>query len=947
MVVDMKNCQDSNGKTQADLFSWIKCVHGNDWPEEQAPAATAVLAKVARVIRSKTAMQKNINKPGGKVSYDKFMNSKFELPSRRPPSQEALSVDVPTESATACASAADAHVPASEYGPLDDTSLEESKEWATMEARIKASYSRTRNLTKRLRRREHALEDAAETIEMQEANKAAGEREKEQIESQLSKTAGDLAKLKDRQHTLVRHLRNAKGMVDYWKKKAEGREASASKSKHQLEAELQSSQQESQQLSREIAEIEEAMVQLVEDAESSENATVLQTMQDGRYTDEMRTCVMSLLTHNVSTHQVGPVIKDVLQLAGYTPSDVPSVTLIRSMLLEGRAVGLVQLSDVATSGEANTLHFDGTTKEGHKYGSFQLTTDDGQYTLAVAETLSGSADHTMELLQHTISELTAAGQKLGRGQSGDKLIAGLKNTMSDRAAVNTKFTSMLQNYRSSILPVLRDDWDSLSEDQQQQMSKLNNYFCGLHLLVNLADHSGAVIKEWENSQPQPSASASDAQRQSECGTYRLIRSPCKAFERHGSEQVGQSVEFETYAKSKGINNIPLAKFRGNRFNIIFHNAAGIFYLAPTMVAYLGFCRMNRLMESVKKDLMDVRLVVGCRALGLLGKFVTAPLWRFLESEAPFSAVHGVYQEIETQLARWAEDPSELVDGTARPFQAAVIAEPDNVFDQLLVPAEHDNMVKGLLQLLTLAWHTYLHRVWEAQYVQDVPEAEETSTVPKTNVISERDFGQLDRLLRSKPNASTLAIEALIMMSNNRPLDWLSFRTQEEQTTILQVARKLVPEHRRLEKARKAAIHAYKLKKIQEQEEASQQREARRIAEVEAITQQLSKLPGGLWLTEQAIIDALAQLPTNKLKIDAIKSQLRFRKRVLCQKAEKSLFAFSRDGKNHPVAELQSNLIQLVSSTASATGTASNISDEVQALENSEDEEMPMVGAPHD
>ena len=101
------------------------------------------------------------------------------------------------------------------------------------------------------------------------------------------------------------------------------------------------------------------MVQLVEDTESSENATVLQTMQDGRYTDEMRTCVMSLLTHNVSTHQVGPVIKDVLQLVGYTPSDVPSVTLIRSMLLEGRAVGLVQLTDVATSGEANTHKLSG------------------------------------------------------------------------------------------------------------------------------------------------------------------------------------------------------------------------------------------------------------------------------------------------------------------------------------------------------------------------------------------------------------------------------------------------------------------------------------------------------------------------------------------------------------------------------------------------------------
>ena len=159
----------------------------------------------------------------------------------------------------------------------------------------------------------------------------------------------------------------------------------------------------------------------------------------------------------------------------------------------------------------------------------------------------------------------------------------------------------------------------------------------------------------------------------------------------------------------------------------------------------------------------------------------------LESDDLFSAVHGVYHEIEMQLARWVEDPSELVDMTAKPFLAAVMVEPDNVFDQLLVPAERNEMVKGLLQLHTLAWHTYLHRVWVVQYEQGVPYAEETSTVPKTNVVSERDFGQIDRLLRSGPNTSTLAIEALITMSNNHPLDWLSFRVQEEQTAILQVA----------------------------------------------------------------------------------------------------------------------------------------------------------------
>ena len=44
---------------------------------------------------------------------------------------------------------------------------------------------------------------------------------------------------------------------------------------------------------------------------------------------------------------------------------------------------------------------------------------------------------------------------------------------------------------------------------------------------------------------------------------------------------------------------------------------------------------------------------------------------------------------------------------------------------------------------------------------------ETKSVPKTNVVSERDFAQLDRLLREKPNASTLSLEGMIMLANNK------------------------------------------------------------------------------------------------------------------------------------------------------------------------------------
>ena len=50
-------------------------------------------------------------------------------------------------------------------------------------------------------------------------------------------------------------------------------------------------------------------------------------------------------------------------------------------------------------------------------------------------------------------------------------------------------------------------------------------------------------------------------------------------------------------------------------------------------------------------------------------------------------------------------------------------------------------------------------------VNDNPSAPleiETGSAPKVNVISECDFAQLDRLLREKPNASTLPLEAMVL-----------------------------------------------------------------------------------------------------------------------------------------------------------------------------------------
>ena len=62
------------------------------------------------------------------------------------------------------------------------------------------------------------------------------------------------------------------------------------------------------------------------------------TFEDGKYTNAMCQCCMSLLSRNVGVSKVGPVISDVLQLCDKVPSKLPSAALLKQMIVEGRGV---------------------------------------------------------------------------------------------------------------------------------------------------------------------------------------------------------------------------------------------------------------------------------------------------------------------------------------------------------------------------------------------------------------------------------------------------------------------------------------------------------------------------------------------------------------------------------------------------------------------------------
>ena len=72
----------------------------------------------------------------------------------------------------------------------------------------------------------------------------------------------------------------------------------------------------------------------------------------------------------------------------------------------------------------------------------------------------------------------------------------------------------------------------------------------------------------------------------------------------GCEKSGRPVQFKTFLHSeKGISEVPLAPFKGNRFNIAFYNGGAVYFLYTHLLEFFEKVhKENRLLGSVWDDL---------------------------------------------------------------------------------------------------------------------------------------------------------------------------------------------------------------------------------------------------------------------------------------------------------------------------------------------------------
>ena len=497
--------------------------------------------------------------------------------------------------------------------------------------------------------------------------------------------------------------------------------------------------------------VKELEVQVDELSEALEElrSCKMQTMDTGHYHHKVRECCMKLMSHNVSIRNVDACIRAVVDLLGQDICQLPKKSTLANMMVEARSVAHLQLAEELSKPSSNTLHSDGTTKFGEKFGGFQVTTQESSYTLCLTEMKAGGAKDFKHILERSLSDIEAAYRAVNQpndqnNSKAKQILASIKNTMSDRHVVEKNFNQLLEEYRDQVLPDVIQGWTELTPDQQASISKMNNFFCGLHFLVALADAASATLQQWESMQ-----SAVPDGSSSECGTMRLVRTACKAIQKQCCQKAGCHTMFKAYLKTQGVTIFPVAKFAGNRFNIIFHNAAGIYYLRKHLIRYLDNLHPSRnmLLQAVLRDLKHPLYLTGCCALGIISKCLTSPLWRILESPLSMSELGQEYQRMYRSLLKWSQDATDLLTGHG----LDQLHGDDNVFQELISGEDDKSQVLELLQMLCKSFSQVSERLlgdhlegglFSSTCTKDLDEV--TATVPKTNARSERDFAILDR-----------------------------------------------------------------------------------------------------------------------------------------------------------------------------------------------------------
>ena len=166
------------------------------------------------------------------------------------------------------------------------------------------------------------------------------------------------------------------------------------------------------------------------------------------------------------------------------------------MNLQRLGLSQKQIAEVVSVKTNMSIYTDETSKFGKKVTGYHVRDQEGNYfTLGLRELATKSASDTMDTFREILTDIDNVAESAD--DASRKILTNITCTMSDCAATEVKFNSILEEYRAAVLPYTLENYNELDENAKLSVSRMMNFFCGLHSLVHFAETCSKAVIEVE------------------------------------------------------------------------------------------------------------------------------------------------------------------------------------------------------------------------------------------------------------------------------------------------------------------------------------------------------------------------------------------------------------------------------------------------------------------
>ncbi len=181
----------------------------------------------------------------------------------------------------------------------------------------------------------------------------------------------------------------------------------------------------------------------------------------------------------------------------------------------------------------------------------------------------------------------------------------------------------------------------------------------MHLIVNFAGEADKALRLFDATMIESGFNPKCFDR-SQAGCHRLVQTAAKAFTQRGSNSCGVSAWSTCLADRYKLNK--MVTFSCHSTNLLFYDGGAVYYHRDDIEEFLdSWPNPNQLLQSIKYDIKEQIYLAGLKALGIVDKLITGPLWRLI-TQIKTVNMPPYLKLLQKKLLLLANDASPLMEG---------------------------------------------------------------------------------------------------------------------------------------------------------------------------------------------------------------------------------------------------------------------------------------------